>query len=57
MNLSVRLVKERIGPVYFFKSGADLLEGDLDFAIGIAGKDIVCFVIDDAANFNNNFKM
>lgn len=50
MNLAVRLVRERVGPVYFLKSGADLLEGDVDFAIGIAGKEIVCFVVDDAAN-------
>src|SRR5690606_36834734 len=40
MNLAARLVKERVGPVYFLKSSADLLEGDVEFAISIAGKDI-----------------
>jgi len=52
MNLAVRLVKERVGPVYFLKTGADLLEGDVDFAIGIAGTEIACFVVDDAADCN-----
>jgi tetratricopeptide (TPR) repeat protein len=50
MNLAVRLVSERIGPVYFLKSGSDLLEGDVDFSIDISGKEIACFVVDDAAN-------
>ncbi len=50
MELAVHLVKERVGPVYFLKSGADLLEGDVDFAIGVAANQIACFIVDDAAN-------
>jgi len=50
MNLAGRLVKERIGPIYFLKAGAELLEGDVDFAIDIAGSEVACFVIDNAAD-------
>ena len=48
MELAVHLIKERVGPVYFLKSGAELLEGDVDFAIGESENQIVCFIIDDA---------
>ncbi len=50
MNLAVRLVNERVGPIYFLKSGADLMEGDVDFAIDTAGSEIACFVVDNAAD-------
>jgi tetratricopeptide (TPR) repeat protein len=50
MNLAARLVKEHIGPIYFLNKNANLLEGDVDFAISIADRKIVCFIIDDAAD-------
>ena len=50
MNLTVRLVKERVGPIYFLKAGAEVLEGDVDFAISAAGSEIACFVVDNAAD-------
>ncbi|OIQ78647.1 beta-barrel assembly-enhancing protease [mine drainage metagenome] len=56
MNLAGRLVKERIGPVYFLKAGADLLEGDVDFAIDIAGSSVVCFVVDSAADYGQKLQ-
>lgn len=50
MQLAVHLVKERVGPVYFFKPGMEIVEGDIDFAMEVAEKQVACFVIDDAAD-------
>jgi hypothetical protein len=36
MNIAVRLVNERAAQIYSLKAGADVLEGDVDFAIGAA---------------------
>jgi len=56
MNLAVRLVKERVGPIYFLKSGAELVEGDIDFAIDSAGSEIPCFIVDNAADSANQLQ-
>jgi tetratricopeptide (TPR) repeat protein len=49
MNVAARLVKERIAPIYFLHASADLIEGDIDFAIGASQSSIPCFIIDNAA--------
>lgn len=50
MNVAAKLVKERVGPIYHLKRGADVLEGDVEFAISVAKSDTACFFVDDAAD-------
>jgi tetratricopeptide (TPR) repeat protein len=47
-SLSVRLIKERVGPVYFLRPGANIVEGDIVFACDTADGNIPCFIVDNA---------
>ena len=50
MNLAARFVNERVGPVYFLKPGADMLEGDIEYAVSLAGQEVPCFIVDHASD-------
>lgn len=49
MSIAARLVRERVGSVYYQRPTAPLLEGDVEFATGLSN-DMTCFVIDNAAD-------
>lgn len=49
MSLAVKLIKERVGPVFFHRPGAQFLEGDIDFAVSIF-PNAPFFVVDNAGD-------
>jgi tetratricopeptide (TPR) repeat protein len=48
MSLAVQITKARIGPVFMLRKGAELIEGDVDFAASIF-PGVACFFIIDQA--------
>ncbi|MAS38117.1 MAG: SIR2 family protein [Anaerolineaceae bacterium] len=50
MRLSVRLIQDRVGPVFMLKPSQELNEGDIEFACSLF-EERPFFVIDDAADF------
>jgi tetratricopeptide (TPR) repeat protein len=51
MSLAVKYVAEGAGPVFYHRSNAPLLEGDLEFACSLFENEAPLFVVDNAADF------
>jgi tetratricopeptide (TPR) repeat protein len=49
MTLAGRLASERAGPIFFLKSGRQVLEGDIEFASSLSERAAI-FIVDNAAD-------
>lgn len=54
MSLAVRLVTEKVGPVFYHKPGQIIREGDVEFASSLFSS-VPFFIIDNAADHRNTF--
>lgn len=52
MSLAVRLVTEKVGPVFFHRHGQPILEGDVEYAMTLFPA-IPFFIVDNAADYKN----
>jgi len=56
LSLAVRLTKERAGPVFMHKPGAQYVEGDVEFAASLFPERRPFFVVDNAADYSDSIQ-
>jgi len=52
MSIAVRLVTEKVGPIFYHRNGNPILEGDIEYAMSLF-PNISFFIVDNAADYKH----